>query len=51
VSRSLTFTIPGDAEAEAFKKKIRDEALARGISMSEYVVEALAAYMRKKNGD
>lgn len=42
---SITFSIPGP-EAPQLKKKIQDEALKRGLSVSEYVVECVAAYMR-----
>ena len=46
MSASITFTIPGAEEARKFKERIRKEAMDRGISISEYVVEAIAEYMR-----
>jgi len=49
MSTSLTFTIAGGEEAEAFKEKIRAEATAKGLSMSELIVDALADYFRKQN--
>ena len=42
----MSFTIPGSQDALAFKEKIRALSEAQGISMSEYVVEAIAQYMR-----
>ena len=46
MSISLTFTIPGSSDALAFKEKIRELSEAQGISMSEYIVEAIAEHMR-----
>ena len=50
MSISLTFTIPGGEDALAFKEKIRELSEAQGISMSEYIVEAIAQYMRNHAG-
>ena len=50
MSTSLTFTVPGGEEALKFKEMIRKTATAQGISMSELIVEAVAEYLRGKNG-
>ena len=46
MSVSITFTIPGSQDALAFKDKIRELSEAQGISVSEYIVEAIAQRMR-----
>ena len=46
MSVSITFTVQGSSDALAFKEKIRELSEAQGISMSEYIVEAIAQYMR-----
>lgn len=51
MSTSITFTIRGQQEAEAFKQRIRDEATKRGLSISEFVVEAIAEYLRNEKGN
>ncbi len=48
MSASVTFTIAGGDEAEAFKRKIREEALKKGVSVSEYITEAIAEYLRSQ---
>lgn len=48
MSVPLSVTIAG-AQAAEFKEKVRQEALNRGMSMSELVVEALADYLRKSS--
>ena len=45
----LNLTIAGP-DAAAFKRKIQAEALKRGLSVSEYVVDAIAEAMRRENG-
>jgi hypothetical protein len=42
---SITFSIGGQ-EGPLLKKKIKEEALKRGLSVSEFCVEALAEYLR-----
>lgn len=44
LSISCTFTIAGE-EAGKFKERIRQEALNQGLSMSEYIVKAVKAYL------
>ena len=46
MSVSITFTIPGSQDALAFKERIRELSEAQGISMSEFIVESIAQYMR-----
>lgn len=46
MSVSITFTIPGNDDALAFKKKIREIAESQGVSMSEWIVNAIAERMR-----
>ena len=48
MSVSLTFTI-GGSQAEALKEKIRAEAMSRGMSMSEFITEAVAEALRKEH--
>lgn len=50
MSASMTFTIPGGEEAVKFRELIRKTATAKGVSMSELIVEALAEYLRANNG-
>ena len=45
MSVPLVVTIAG-AEAEKFKERIRQEAFKLGMSVSEYVVMAVAEYIR-----
>jgi len=45
MSVSITFTIPGP-QAPDFKAKIKEASAGQGMSMSEYIVEAVAEYMR-----
>ena len=47
MSTSITFTVAGP-EAEKLKERIRAEAFQRGLSMSEWIVEAIADYLRKE---
>lgn len=44
MSISITFTVAG-SEANQFKEKIRKEATQNGLSMSEYIVKAVKAYL------
>jgi len=45
MSCPLSFTIPGE-DALKLKKRIQAEALMRGFSMSEFIVEAIVEYLR-----
>lgn len=49
MSSTVTFSIPG-AESEKLKERIRREAIEQGLSMSEWIVNACAEALRKKNG-
>lgn len=51
MSVSVTFTVAG-AQASALKERIKKEATERGISVSEWITEACAEYLRhqKSNG-
>jgi hypothetical protein len=42
---SITFSIAGK-EGPLLKKRIEEEALKRGLSVSEFVVEAVVDYLR-----
>lgn len=46
---TITFSIPG-TDAPKFKKRIQDESLKRGLSVSEFLVEAVAEFLRSENG-
>ncbi len=48
MSTPLTISIPGKLAAE-FKQRIKEEATAEGISISEWVVDACAEKLRRKN--
>lgn len=48
MSVSVTFTIAGKQALE-FKERMQHEALIRGLSMSEWLVEAAAEYIRKRS--
>ena len=45
MSTSITFSVAG-AQADALKEKIREEATRAGLSMSEWLVEAVAEKLR-----
>ena len=45
MSISVTFSIPGK-QAPEFKERIRQEARKRGMTISEFVIEALAEFLR-----
>lgn len=52
MSIPMSFTIAGPAEeATKFKQVIVKEALRHGMSASEYIVEAVADFMRRKCRD
>lgn len=48
MSVSVTFTVAG-AQAAALKERIKKEATDRGISVSEWITEACAEYLRSQN--
>lgn len=48
MSVAVSFTIPGE-DALKLKKRIQEEALRRGLSMSEWITEAIAEYLRREN--
>lgn len=50
MSIPLNITIPGK-QAQAFKDRIKEEAVRQGISVSEYVVEAIAEYLRNHQNE
>lgn len=50
MSASITFTVGGQ-DAMKFKEKIRDISTREGMSMSEWIVEAIAEKMRGQNGN
>jgi hypothetical protein len=45
MSVPMTISIPGP-QAQAFKDRLQEEARRQGISLSEWVVEACADYLR-----
>ena len=47
MSTSITFTIAGQ-EAEKLKSLIREKATQEGMSVSEWIVQACAEYLRGK---
>lgn len=47
MSVPISFTIPGP-DAAKLKERIREESMRRGISMSEWLVEAIAEYLRSQ---
>lgn len=47
MSVSLSFTISGP-EAAKLRERIREEALGRGMSISEFIVMAIAEFLRKE---
>jgi len=51
LSVTVSFTIQGANEAFRFKELIRKTATEKGLSMSELIVEAVAEYLRKQNGN
>jgi predicted HicB family RNase H-like nuclease len=48
MSTSLTFTISGPESAQ-LKERIRQEATEKGVSISEWITEAIVEYLRKKS--
>jgi hypothetical protein len=48
MSVSLTLSIAG-ADAAKLKKRITEEAMRQGMSISEYVVMCVAEHLRKEN--
>lgn len=46
MSVPVSFTIPGK-NAQAFRDRLDEEALSRGISLSELVVHALIEYFSR----
>lgn len=48
MSVSVTFTVAGQQAAE-LKERIRKEATAQGISVSEWITNACAEQLRKQN--
>ena len=49
MSVSVTFTIPGREDAAAFKARLNEEAMKRGMSLSEWLVEVIADHLRNQN--
>jgi len=47
MSTSVTFTIAGP-DAAKLKQRIQDEALIQGLSMSEWITNAVAEYLRNQ---
>ena len=45
MSTSITFSVAG-AQADALKEKVREEATKAGMSMSEWITEAVAEKLR-----
>ena len=49
MSVSVTFTVAGP-DAQKFKDILQSRATADGMSMSEWITQALADYLRRQNG-
>ena len=47
MSVSITLTVAGEA-APQLKERIRQEAMGRGMSISEFIVMAIAEFLRKE---
>ena len=45
MSTSITFSVAG-AQADALKEKVREEATRAGMSMSEWITDAIAEKLR-----
>ena len=45
MSVTITFTVAG-FEAPKLKERIREEAIARGVSVSEWITDAIVEYLR-----
>ena len=48
MSVSITFTVAGEA-APQLKERIKEEATKKGMSVSEYIVWALAEHLRRQD--